>query len=87
MSKVITELSNQPLLARVLIPICRDILSLTDIIAQIKLNGLNGVDSQIDTDIPRSNLNLDSSFHHELNLSSIEPFSNRMQTKHGVVEI
>ena len=33
------------------------------------------------------NLNSDSSFHHELNLSSIEHPSNGMQTIHGVVEI
>ena len=87
LSKVITKLSNQALLARVLIPICRDISSLTDIIALIKQNGLKGADSQIDIVIPCSDLNLDSSFHHDLNLSSIDPPSNRMQTIHGVVEV
>ena len=48
LSKVITELSNQALLARVSILICRDILSLTDVIVLIKRNGLKGADSQID---------------------------------------
>ena len=87
MSKIITELSNQALLARVSVLICRDISSLTDVIVRIKQNILKGADSQIDTAIQRSNLNLDPSFHHELNLSSIEPPSSRMQTVHGVVEI
>ena len=45
------------------------------------------MDSQIDIAILPSDLNLDSSFHHELNLSSIDPPSNRMQTIHGIVEI
>ena len=50
---------------------------------RIKQNGLKGVDVAI----PHSDINLDSSFHHELNLSSIDPPSNRMQTIHGVVEV
>ena len=66
---------------------CIDISSLTDVITRIKRNGLKGVDSQIDIAILPSDLNLDSSFHHELNLSSIDPPSNRMQTIHGIVEI
>ena len=65
LSKVITELSNQALLGRVSIPICRNILSLTDIIARIKRNGLKGADSQIDIAIQRSNLNSDCSFCNE----------------------
>ena len=73
LSKVITELSNQALLERVSIPICRDIMSLTDVIARIKLNGLKGVVSQIDIPIPRSDLSLNSSSHQELNLSSKDP--------------
>ena len=74
-------------MASVLISICRDISSLTDVIAGITRNGLKGADSPIDIAIPHSDLNLDSSFHHELNLSLIDPPSNRMQTIHGVVEI
>ena len=70
-----------------MILICRDISNLTDVIARIKLNGLKGADSQIDMAIPCSDLNLDSSFHPELNLSSIDPPSSRMQMIHGVVEI
>ena len=72
-SKVITELSNQALLARFLIPICRDISSLTDVITRNKLNGLNGADSQMDIPIPHSDQSLDSSSHHDLNLSTIDP--------------
>ena len=72
-SKVITDLLNQAHLARVWISICKYILSLTDVIARIKLNGLKGVDSQIDIPIPRSDLSLNSSSHQELNLSSIDP--------------
>ena len=51
LSKIITELLNQALLARVSIPICRNISSLTDVIVRIKQKGLNRADSQIDTDI------------------------------------
>ena len=36
LSLVFNELSNQGLLARVLIPICRDISSLADVIMRIK---------------------------------------------------
>ena len=86
-SKVITDLLNQAHLARVWISICKYILSLTDVIARIKWNGLKGADSRINTAILFSALNLDSSSHHELNLSFIEPPSSRMQTMHSVVEI
>ena len=44
-------------------------------------------DSQIDIPIPRSDLSLDSSSHHELNLSSIDPPSSRVQTIHGFIEV
>ena len=54
LSKIISELSNQALLARGSIPICRDILSLTDVITRIKQNGLKWAESQIDIPIPRS---------------------------------
>ena len=87
LSKVITEISNQALLARVSIPICIDISSLTDVIAWIKQNGIKGANFQIDMAFLLSDLNLDSSFHHELNLSSIDPPSNRMQMIYGVVKI
>ena len=87
LSKVITELSNQALLERVSIPICRDIMSLTDVIARIKLNGLKGVDSQIDIPIPRSDLSLNSSSHQELNLSSKDPPTSWGQILHGVIEV
>ena len=73
LSKVITELSNQAIVARISIPICRDISSLTDCITQIKQNGLKGGDSQIDIPIPLSDLSLNSSSHQELNLSSKDP--------------
>ena len=53
----------------------------------IKQHGLKGADSQIDIAIPCSNLNSDCSFHHEVNLSSIEPPFNRMQMIPGVLEI
>ena len=62
--KIIQELSNQALLARVWLPICRDILSLTEVIAWIKWNGLKRAESQIDIAIPFSNLNLNCSFHN-----------------------
>ena len=45
------------------------------------------MDSQIEIAIPGSNLNPDCSFCHELNLSSIEPPSIRMQTTPDVFEI
>ena len=78
-SKIIQELSSQTLLARVLLPICGGVLSLTDVIAQIKQNGLKRADSQIDIAFPRSNLIPDCSIHQELNLSFIQPPFNRMQ--------
>ena len=44
------------------------------------------MDSQIEIAILISNLNVDFSFHPELNLSSIDPPSNRIQMIHGVFE-
>ena len=41
--KQINDFSNQALLAKVSIPICRDISSLADVMAQIKQNRLKGV--------------------------------------------
>ena len=58
LSKVITELSNQSLLARVLIPICRDISSLTDVIARIKQSGLKGAEARVSIPICRDILSL-----------------------------
>ena len=48
---------------------------------------MKGADSQVDIAIPRSNLILDSSFRNELNLSTINPPSNRMQMTPDVVEV
>ena len=73
-------------MARVSIPICRDISSLTGVIARIKQNGLKGADPQIDIPIPRSYLSLNSSSHQELKLS-IDPPTIRVQTIHGVIEV
>ena len=71
----------------VLIPICGAILSLKDVIARIKRNRLKGADSQIYIAILHANLNLDCSFCHELNLSTIDPPNNRMQMTPNIVEI
>ena len=48
-------------------------------IVGMKRNGLKGADSRIDLAFHTTNLNLDCSFCHELNLSPIDPPSNRMQ--------
>ena len=69
-SKVIKVLSNQALLANVSISICGAIVSLKDVIAQMKPNGLKGAGSQIDKAILCANLTLDKSFCHKLNLST-----------------
>ena len=74
-------------MASVLLPICGAIWSFKYVIARIKRNGLKGVDSQIDIAILRANLNLDCSFHYELNLSKIDPITNRMQMTPNIVKI
>ena len=58
-----------------------------DVIARIKQNGLKGADSQIDIAILWATLSLECFFRHELNLSTINPPSNRMQMTSEVVEI
>ena len=47
-SKAVTDLSNQALLAAVSTAIHRNILNLANILAQIKCNGLERVNSRID---------------------------------------
>ena len=85
--KVICELSNQVLLARVLIPIFGAISSLKYVIVRIKRNVLKVADSQIDIAILRAYLSLECSFYHKLNLFTINPPSNRMQMTSEVIEI
>ena len=62
-------------------------MSLKDVIARIKRNGLKGADPGIDIAILHTNLTLDCSFHYELNLSTINPPSNRMKMTPDVVAI
>ena len=61
-SKVIHNLENQALLARVAIPICEAISSLKEVIAFIKRRGLKGPDPQIDIATLCSSQTLDSVF-------------------------
>ena len=63
-SKVICELENQALLARVGIPFCRAISSLKDVIAWIQQNKLKWADPQIDIAIRRSSQTLKSAFRN-----------------------
>ena len=87
LSKIVTELSNQALLARLSIPICRDISSLADVISQIKRNGLKRASSHIEIPLLGSDSSLNSSTHHKMNLSAINPPSIRVQSIHEVIEV
>ena len=74
--KIIHDLANQALLAKVDIPICA-----------IRWSTLRGIDPQIDMAPFLPNQNLDSVFRNELNLSTINPPFSRMQRTLEIIEI
>ena len=82
---MICELANQAFLARVDIPTCRAISNLKTVITPIKRSEL--INSQTDMAPSHSSQLSDSVFCYELNLSSINPPSNKMQRLMDVIEI
>ena len=84
LSKAITELANQAFLVKVSTSIHKDILSLADVIARIKRNGLKRVDSWIDGPILCPDVHREASSPLEMNWSAINLPSIRSQ---GVTEV
>ena len=73
----ISELSNQSLLARVSMPICRDISGLTDVISKCKRDRIRNPNPQIYIHILRS----------EFNVSAIVPPTHRVKSTQGVFDV
>ena len=85
--KIIQDLERQAILARYDILMCREITNFKNIIVQIRRNALKGIDPQIDLAPSLPNRNSDSVFCNELNISTIDPPSKRMQKTLEVIEI
>ena len=79
LTRVIQDLTKEALLARVEFSMCGEIASYETIINQIRWNAMKGIDPQSDLVPSPPNRNLNSVFHDELNLSTIDPPINRMQ--------
>ena len=79
LSRVVQDLAREALLARVVFPMCGEISNYKNIINRIKQNVMKEIDPQINLAPSPPNRNSDSVFRNELNLSTIDPPSNRMQ--------
>ena len=73
--------------ARVDIPMCREMSNYKNIKVRIRRNALKGIDPRIDLVPSPPNRNSECVFSNELNLSTIDPPSNRMQRTLEVIEI
>ena len=87
LTTVIQDLAREALLARVDIPKCGEISNYKNIIMRIRWNMVKGIDLQIDLARFSPNGNSDSVLNSELNLSTIDPPSNRMQRTLEIIEI
>ena len=87
LSRVIQDLAREALLARVDFLICGEISNYKNIINQMRQNALIGIDLQISLAPSHPNPNSDSVFRNEMNMSTIDPPSNRMQRTLEIIEI
>ena len=87
LSRVIYDLAREALVARVDFLVCGEISNYKTIINRIRQNLLKGIDQQTGLAPFPQNCNSDSVFLNELNLSSIDPPSNRMQRSLEIIEI